>query len=240
MAPPATCTSRLRPLLFALQGLALAAGTGPQAYLETGAGRWQGDFGTATRSTLAFGYAAYGLGGERWDASLTVPVLGLRREVGGSAASDQGLGDILLRGGWRCLPETEDGWALDLEAVLKLPTAAASAGLGNGRLEAGGIVALRQRLGLFRWSLLAGRLQGASSGQTATPVDLRAGAFLVGLAGSWQFEHNRWGLQLELREPAVQGAPGARELTVDCFHPLAARCALKAVASAGLSDGGPR
>lgn len=211
-----------------------------QPYVETGIGRRQGDFGTPVQSTLWLGYATIGSSAARWDANLSVPFLRLAREGGGTSTQDQGLGDIVARGMYRFLPETEDGWSLDGVGALKLPTANDTKGLGTGRSDAGIFLALNQQLGLFRWTVQGGRILGASGDPTGTTEQLTSGATVLGISGSWYFEGTRWGLSFEARGPAYQGLPGARELTVDVFQSLSPKWGIKALVTAGLSDGGPR
>lgn len=205
-------------------------------YLEVGLGRKQGDFGSPTRSTLSLGYATYGASGTRWDANLTVPYLRLNREEGGITSQEQGLGDVVARGIYRFLPENEDGWSLDGMGAVKLPTANDTKGLGTGRTDVGGFLALHQQLGLFQWTLLGGWIQGASSSSDT----LTSGSYVVGLSGAWVLDRNRWGISLEVRGPIYQGEPGVREIALDVFHPLSSNWGVKAVIAAGLSNGGPK
>jgi hypothetical protein len=211
-----------------------------QPYVETGIGGRQGDFGTPVQSTVWLGYATVGTSATRWDANLTVPFLRLAREGGGASTQDQGLGDIVARGTYRFLRETEDGWSLDGLGAIKLPTASETKGLGTGRTDIGAFLALNQQLGLLRWTILGGRIQGESSKLPGSAEVPTAGATVFGLGGSLYLEGTRWSLSFEARGPAYQGLPGAREVTLEVFHPVSYRWALKATATAGLSDGGPR
>lgn len=209
-------------------------------YIEMGVGRKQGDFGSATQSTLWQGYATYGATGARWDASLTVPYLRLNREGGGISSQDQGIGDIVMRGVYRFLPENENGWSLDGEGAVKLPTASGTKGLGTGRTDVGGFIALHQRLGLFQWSLLGGWVQGASTNKTGTADTLTSGSYVAGLRGTWDLDRNRWGIAFEARGATFQGEPGVKELSVDVFHPFSPKWAMKVAITAGFSNGGPK
>lgn len=247
MAAHCTCPARAR---FSAPGLLLLAmgmllpgalrGQGVVPYLELGAGRKQGDFGTTTQDTLWLGYLTGGVSSHRWDVNLTVPYLGLTRESGGISAQDQGLGDVLVRGAFRFLPETEDGWFLDGEGVIKLPTASEAKGLGTGRTDVGGFLSLHQRLGIFQWTVLGGWIQETATNQTGTDSNATSGAYVLSLRGAWYFDHDRWGASFEARGASFQGLPGAREISLDVFHPLTSTWGVKAVVTAGLTDGGPR
>ncbi len=238
--------TRLRVSRGLLAALALAlTGSGLWSqetlpYLELGAGRKQGDFGSPAQSTLWQGYATYGATGARWDASLTVPFLRLDREGAGISSQDQGLGDVVVRGSYRFLPENEGGWSLDGEGAVKLPTASDTKGLGTGRTDFGGFLALHQRLGLFQWTLLGGWIQGGSTNQTGTADALTSGSYVAGLRGTWDLDRNRWGVAFEARGATFQGVPGIKELSLDVFHPLSPKWAMKAIITAGFSDGGPK
>jgi len=153
---------------------------------------------------------------------------------------DQGLGDVVVRGIYRFLPENEDGWSLDGVGAVKLPTASDTKGLGTGRTDVGGFLALHQRLGIFRWTLLGGWIQGASTNQIGLAGDLTSGAYVVGLSGSWYLDRNRWGVSFEARGATFQGVPGAKDISLDVFHPFTSKWGMKAIFTAGLSDGGPK
>ena len=205
-------------------------------YVEAGVGQKRGDFGSPIQSTLWLGYATYGASGARWDANLTVPYLRLDRVDGGITSKEQGLGDVVVRGVYRFLPENENGWSLDGVGALKLPTASDTKGLGTGRADVGGFLALHQQLGIFQWTLLGGWIQGTAS-STGT---LTSGAYVVALSGAWVLDRNRWGLSFEARGATYQGEPGVRELSLDVFHPLSSKWGVKGLVTAGFSDGGPK
>ena len=209
-------------------------------YVEVGLGRKQGDFGTPTLSTLWLGYVTAGTGTARWDASLTVPYLSLSREGGGYSSRDWGLGDLVARGAYRFLPETEAGWSLDGLGAIKAATANEARGLGTGRTDFGGFLALHQQLGLFRWTLSGGWIQGSSTLPSTTSVELTSGAAVVGLRGALTLDQTRWALSFEARGPAWQGAPGARELSLEVLHTFSPAWGLKAAFTVGLNDGGAR
>lgn len=222
-----------------LSGVALR-GQAVVPYVELGAGYRQGTFGLPIQSTLWAGYTTYGASGSRWDANLTVPYLSLKREGEGLTSRDQGLGDVVARGTWRFVPETEDGWSLDGMGAVKLPTASDTQGLGTGRLDAGAFLALNQQLGLLRWSLLGGWIQGASTIPAGTSEELTSGTYVFNLGAALLLDGNRWGISLEARGPLLKGLPGAREISLNGFHPLSSKWGLKGYLTVGLSDGGPK
>ena len=226
-----------RSLCLALTLLASLPGQGAVPYLEIGAGRRQGDFGTSVRSDLWLGYASLGCAGERWDSSLTVPFLSLQRTGPGVSRQDWGLGDVVVQSGWRFLPETWDGWSLDGLGALKCPTANQNRDLGTGRADLGTFLALNQRLGLLRWSLLGGWIQGVSGHAGG---DLTPGAYAFSAATSLALDSARWELVFEARGPAFQGEPGAREVSLNLSRSLSPVWGVKASAMAGFTAASPK
>jgi hypothetical protein len=206
-------------------------------YVEVGGGRRQGTFGTATDSTLWLGYLSLGSSGERWDANCTVPYLGLERTESGYYRQDKGLGDVVLQSDWRFMPETWEGWSLDGLAALKCPTADSEKDLGTGRTDLGVFLAVNQRLGLLRWSLLGGWIQGVSH---QTGSNLTSGAYVFNLGTALSLETSRWELVFEVRGPSYQGGPGAQEISLCVFKALSPTWGIKASTMAGLTEASPR
>jgi hypothetical protein len=230
--PPKACRRALGLLLAATLG---ASGLGAPAqalYLEAGAGRRQGDFGTPTTSTLELAYAAAGLVSSRYDLNLTVPVLSLRNRDGGRDETATGLGDVLLRGMWRLWRESREGASLDGGLSLKLPTASSERGLGTGRPDLGAFAALNQRWDRLQASLLAGWIQSPSA-----PEATRTGIPVAGLGLSWYAARGKYSVAYQARGAAEADTPAPRELAVDIYQALGLRTALKATYVAGLSDG---
>lgn len=236
---PAPTRRRLhRRALGLLAAAALGAGglaaAVPDLYLEAGAGRRQGDFGTATTSTLDLAYAAVGLVSSRYDVNLTLPWLDLRDRGGGQDHSASGVGDLLLRGVRRLRPEGPGGTSVDGGLSLKLPTADRTRGLGTGRLDLGGFAALNQRWDRLQASLMAGWIQSPSA-----PEDTRTGVPVAGLGLSWYAARGKYSVSWQVRGAVETGTPAARELSLDAYQTLGLRTALKATFSAGLGDGAP-
>ncbi|GLH74963.1 hypothetical protein GETHLI_34650 [Geothrix limicola] len=209
-------------------------------YLELGGGWRQGDFGTPVRSTLWMGHATFGITGGRWEANLTVPTLSLTREEGGTSSQDQGLGDVVVRGAYRLMPENEAGWSLDGACAIKLPTASETAGLGTGHTDVGGFLTARHRGGAFQWTCLGGWIQASSSTLAGTAETLTPGAYVLGLNVACYANLTRWELGLEARGPALEGAPGAREVSLKVFQPFSSTWGMNVGFTLGLNDGGPR
>lgn len=234
-----------RPLACALMLLAGGLAARPlqaqvATYVELGGGWRQGDFGTPVQSTLWMGQATLGVAGGRWEANLMIPTLSLIRDEGGTTTQDQGLGDIVVRTAYRLMPENEAGWSLDGACAVKLPTASESAGLGTGHTDVGGFLTARHRGGVFQWTFLGGWVQGSSSTLAGTSQALTPGAYVAGVGVACHANLTRWELGLEARGPALEGAPGAREVSLKVFQPFSSTWGMNAGLTLGLNDGGPR
>jgi hypothetical protein len=224
-----------------LAGLALAstclwAGE-PAFYLEGGLGRKQGNFGTAIDSQLGVVYGAVGYASSTYDLNVSVPFLRLDEQGGGQSASAMGVGDVLIRGVRRLVPETEGGFALDVELALKLPTSDSNQGLGTGTTDIGGFLAIHQRWGRLEATLLGGWIRVGTS--SANPA-LQTGIYSLGAGFSCYLDGTKWSLTFGARGGLYAGAVAPRDLTLDAFHLVSQRVAVKALYSAGLSDGAPR
>lgn len=211
----------------------------PALYLEGGLGQKQGDFGTATTSQLSAAYGTVGYASPTYDLNVTLPVLRLDVQGSGQSYSATGMGDVLIRGIRRLVPETESGFAFDGGLVLKLPTANTDKGLGTGRTDVGGIFAAYQRWDHLQITLLGGWIQsGSTSDPTSQPS--KNGFYTMGVGLSYYVDRTKWSLAFESRGSQYSGLAGARELSLGMFHLLSKSLALRGSVSAGLSDGSPK
>jgi hypothetical protein len=211
----------------------------PALYIEGGIGHMQGDFGTATLSKLNLAYGTIGYASSTYDLNVTVPVLSLDTQGGGVDSSASGLGDILIRGVHRFVPETPSGYSLDGGLALKLPTANSDKGLGTGRLDVGGFLAAHQRWDRIQATLLGGWIQSASSNDTTVPAT-RNGIYTAGVGLSYFADSAKYSVAYEARGALYQGTQAPREVSLDVFKMLTAKLAMKASFIAGLTDGSPK
>jgi len=208
-------------------------------YLEGGLGRKRGDFGTPIVSQLSAAYGSVGYASSTFDLNITLPVLRLVVQGGGQSDSATGVGDILLRGVRRLVPETESGFAFDGGLALKLPTANSDKGLGTGTTDAGAFLAAHQRWDRVQFTLLGGWIQSASMNDGAN-ASTQKGLYTAGAGLSYYLERTKWSVSYEARGPQYPGLAGARELSMGVFHLIGQRLALKGSFIAGLSDGSPK
>ena len=243
------CTPNPRPksralwTLLGMTALVLASthlGAGePALYVEGGLGRKRGDFGTPIVSQLSAAYGIVGYASSAFDLNVTLPVLRLEVQGGGQSDSATGVGDILLRGVRRLVPETESGFAFDGGLALKLPTANRDKGLGTGKTDVGSFFAAHQRWDRLQFTLLGGWIQSASMNDAASQTT-RNGIYTVGAGLSYYMERTKCSMAYEARGSQYPGVAGPREVSLDVFHLMGQRLALKGSFIAGLSDGSPK
>lgn len=225
-------------IALVLASTCLKAGE-PALYLEGGLGRKQGDFGTATLSRMSLAYGSVGYASSSFDLNLTIPVLRLEGKGGGVDYSAAGLGDILLRGVHRFVPETSTGYSLDGGLALKLPTANSDKGLGTGRTDAGGFLAAHRRRGRVQATLLGGWIQSAPA-KGGTNPNTRSGIYTAGIGVSFYADTAKFSMAYEARGALYPGTTAPREISLDVFKLLNPKLAMKASLIAGLSDGSPK
>lgn len=211
----------------------------PALYLEGGVGHKQGDFGTATLSKLNLAYGTVGYASSTFDLNVTVPVLNLTAQGGGVDASSSGLGDVLIRGVHRFIPETASGYSLDGGAALKLPTASSDKGLGTGKVDVGGFLAIHQRWDRIQANLIGGWIQSGSSNDANLPTT-QNGIYTAGIGLSYYADTAKFSMAYEARGALYQGTSAPREVSVDVFKMLSPKLAMKASFIAGLTDGSPK
>jgi len=208
-------------------------------YLEGGLGRKRGDFGTPIVSQLSAVYGTVGYASSNFDLNVTLPVLRLEVQGGGQSDSATGVGDVLFRGVRRLVPETESGFAFDGGLALKLPTANSDKGLGTGKTDVGGFFAAHQRWDRVQATLFGGWIQSASMNDTASQ-NTRNGIYAAGAGLSYSLERTKYSIAFEARGSQYSGVAAPREVSLDVFHLMGQRLALKASFIAGLNDGSPK
>lgn len=224
-------------------GVALGAATlgaqSPSGYAEAGIGTRQGDYGLATTNRLDLAYGAAGLATATYDVSVAVPVLRMEYGDGTGTRTTSGLGDVLLRGLRRLLPETRGGFALDGGLAVKLPTAKSDQGLGTGLTDVGASLAANQRWGRIQASVSAGWIQSSAS-KDAADTPIRAGIYTAGAGLSYYGTRSKVSLTWLGQGSQYPGMPAPRELALDVYRTLGYPFAFGASFSAGLNDGAPR
>ncbi len=235
-----TVSFRRAALLVALALLpSLAHADEPALYLEGGLGAKQGDFGSPTLSRLGLAYGTLGYASSRFDLSLSVPYLHLQTSGGGQDATASGLGDVLVRGIRRLVPETESGFSLDGALAVKFPTADQAKGLGTGQLDVGGFLGLHQRWNRVQATLIGGWIQG-QPGDALSSTATANGIYTAGIGLTYLAERGRYSVAYEARGAQYTGVPAPREASLGLFRMLTERLAIKGSFILGLNDGSPR
>ena len=205
-----------------------------RGYFDFDGGYKTGDFGTATKSNLYYFSPALGFVTPRYEVSVTIPYLFLTNETAGQTATEEGIGDIILRGGMVLLPETENGFSLTGSVAVKVPTADEEEGLGTGETDYGGFLAVRKRIGPNRLTLSAGYIKvGSPSGADLNDV------YVYDVRYARMFTRTELSAWYEGRRALIPGAKNPQEINVGFFHILNRDYSIKGSSFAGLNSGGP-
>ena len=205
-----------------------------RGYLELGGGYKTGDFGTPTTSSLSYLSSAIGYVAPRYDVSATVPYLFLTNKTGSQSQTENGIGDVIVRGGAVFIPEGPGGFSLNGTLAVKLPTADETRGLGTGETDYGAFLGLRQRIESVKLSVTGGYIK---IGDTAA-INYND-VYLYGVGVSRAFNRTEVAVSLDGRRAMVPGAQNPLEVTVGLFHVLNVDYALRGSAFKGLNNGGP-
>ena len=152
-----------------------------------------------------------------------------------SAATDSGLGDILLELTYTVGTLVDRGWYVDVANELKLPTADEDEGLGTGELDYTARLDVAKVLDDFTpFASFGYRFVGSSDSFNLQDT-------LIGLIG---FDYRLTetcsaGLSFEMRDSLTVGANDPRELIAHLSTALNDRWSLVTYAVAGFSDSSP-
>lgn len=222
-------------LFFIFVPYSMSAQESSRGYLDISGGYKTGDFGTSTRSNLYYFAPALGFVAPRYDFSVTIPYLFLANETGMTqTATENGIGDIILRGGTVLVPETESGFSLTGSLAVKIPTADKNKGLGTGETDYGGFLGFRQRIGRNRLTLSAGYIKvGDSPGVNFNDV------YVYDIGFARMFARTELSAWYEGRRSVIPSARNPQEINVGFFHILNQDYSVKGSAFFGLNNGGP-
>lgn len=205
-----------------------------RGYLDMNGGYKTGDFGTPVKSDLWYFSPALGRVTTQHDVSVTIPYLFLTNKVAGQSFSENGIGDIILRGGLVLIPEAENGFSLAGSLSVKIPTADENKGLGTGKADYGGFFGVRKSIGQNRFMLSAGYIKaGDPSG-----VDLND-VYVYDIGYSKVFYRTEVSGWYEGRRATIPGARNPQEINIGFFHILNNDYSVKGSAFSSLNDGGP-
>ena len=219
-------------ILLALPGIILAKeGRG---YLDVSGGYKTGDFDTPVRSNLYYLSTGIGYISPLYDVSIAVPYLFLSSSGNGITNNENGIGDVILRGGRVLVPEGDGGFSLDGALAVKLPTADKNKGLGTGETDYGAFLSVHQRFDKTKLSLLSGYIKvGEPSNVTYNDV------YLYGIGISQIINSTELYTSFEGRRAMVPDAKNPQELNLGFFHVLNMDYSIKGNAFVGFNKGGP-
>ncbi len=220
-------------LLIAMMPVAARAAEG-RGYLDITGGYKTGDFGTPVTSDLFYLSPALGYVTPVYDVSITIPYLFLTNTASGQSATEEGIGDIYLHGGYVFIPETKNGYSLYGSLSVKLPTADKDKGLGTGETDYGGFLLAGKRLGQNRFTLSAGYIiVGSPTGVSFNNV------YVYDIGYARIFTRTELLIWYEGRGAMISGAKDPQEINVGFFHILNKDYSIKGSTFAGLNNGGP-
>lgn len=182
-------------------GKPLSAGQG-HAFGEVTGGYMAGTFGTSIRSEFAYCSPSTGYVTTAYSTSVTLPLLYLSNNGGGSGGTipTSGIGDVIGRVGGVIVAEGEMGFSLDGAFAVKVPTADRAAGLGSGAADIGMFINADQRVGSAKITLLTGFVH---SGRVAGYRN--NGIYLYGAGMSRIFGFTKGYLSFEGRTALIRG-----------------------------------
>jgi hypothetical protein len=205
-----------------------------RGYLDFNGGYKTGDFGTATRSNLYYFSPALGFVTPRYDMSVTIPYLFLSNETSGLTNTEEGFGDIILRGGMVLLPETQNGFSVTGSVAVKVPTADENKGLGTGEPDYGGFLGVRKRIGQNRLTLSAGYIRiGDAPGADFNDV------YVYGMGYARMFTRTELSAWYEGRRSLIPDSKNPQEISIGFFHIVNQDYSIKGNSFVGLNNGGP-
>jgi hypothetical protein len=213
-----------------------------------------GDYGESQSTTIQYVPLVLTADIDRWRVQATIPYLNIDGPAGiiegpngpiqTNDGDASGLGDLLLRGAYllpieRALPQdwSTSRWLpyVDLVALLKVPTASRSQGLGTGEVDFGFETELTWSLGAFSpFTTLGYRYLGSPPDQHLSDV------FVGSLGALYRFLPSLSGGALLDYRTSPSPSTGQRlELVPYAAWLIAEHWPLEGYLSAGLADGSP-
>lgn len=222
-------TALIAPLSFG-EGIIMAyAGS---TYVEMGGGYEAGDFGTTVDSSLVYVYSKAGYLTDKYEFNISAPYLFLENESGSDRETENGFGDVILRGGGTLAGRTDHGLSLYGSLSVKLPTADEEKGLGTGEADYGAFLTLNQRYDFYQLWLTGGGIK------VGDPGDEDYNDLLVyGLGISRSFERSEIYVSLDGYTEFVSQTDNPLGINVGFFHILTPKMAIKGNALLGLTEG---
>lgn len=211
--------------------LYLSCSTLAYAYqsISLGAHYLKGDYGEPVETEMWYLPVTLKHRSNKWMAQLTVPYLqldgpsnvvgGIREPLstggGGEAVSEQGLGDVIVKGSYNLLYNAEDQLLIDVLARWKIPSADEQKALGTGQDDYSLQLDLAKRWGAYSGFASVGykwrgdgeieretQQAGGTRELASMQLSLDDGAY-VSLGGIWHYHAMRQiGLVWDYREPA--------------------------------------
>jgi hypothetical protein len=228
---PRAVYSKPRHFIFFFIALALA-GNGVIAhaarYVALDAKYSTGKFGSDTRDSASSLNFSAGITHLTYDADITIPFVNRTSDV---ADTESGIGDVVVRGGYQLLSNSNKDLLLYGSLAAKLATADESVGLGTGENDYGVYVNLYKYWQKQAVSLYSGyRMNG-----DPPDIDLKD-VFSYGLGWSVYLTKSSVYVSLEGQQAAISGLDDPLEFHTGIYHILSPFYLLRGEIFTGLSD----
>ena len=244
--------SLLMMMLFYPGILFSAEQSGTDWKVTTAATYETGKFGTDTTTNTLYVPVMLKRYFDRWNVSLTIPYIyqetgpgvaaiggqpfQIRKTSGGSRVSDEGLGDLVLKGGYDLLREEEQPFNLAVIGKIKFPTADDQEGLGTGEYDEGTGLEASKRLNA-QWTVFSDIYYTFIGSPPGTDLNDET-TFDIGLGYDLTADDILSVFYTE-KTALLDGRPDPRDLDFNWEHKLNKTTKFFTGFSVGLSDGSP-
>lgn len=192
----------------------------------------QGDYGSSVTEKLSMFYLSLGRIETQYDVSVSLPYLYLNRNDATDSVSQNGVGDLFLRGGYELVNEAKSGFSLYSSLAIKIAIADEAKGLGSGKSDAGLYFNLSKqwhqtRATLYTGYIINGDPQGID--YTNTP--------LYGISFARYFGKTSGFLSLQGSKALVDTNDDPASVSGGVYHMFNSQYMFRGQVSMGLSDG---
>ncbi len=192
----------------------------------------QGDFGSPVTEKLSMFNVSLGRIETQYDISMSMPYLFLNRSDATESISQDGVGDLFLRGGYELVNEAKSGFSLYSSLGIKIALADETQGLGSGESDIGLYVNLSKQWNQIRGTLYSGYI---NNGDPAT-IDY-ANTPLFGISVARYFGKTSGYLSLQKSGALVDANDDPLSFSGGVYHMFNSQYTFRGQISLGLSDG---
>lgn len=192
----------------------------------------QGDFGSPITEKLSMFNVSLGRIETQYDISVSMPYLFLNRSDATESISQDGAGDLFLRGGYELVNEAKSGFLLYSSLGIKIAFADETQGLGSGESDVGLYVNLSKQWDQVRGTLYSGYIDNGDP----AGIDY-ANTPLIGISIARYFGKTSGYLSLQKSAALVDTNDDPVSFSGGIYHMLNSQYTFRGQISVGLSDG---